>query len=261
MKIKNINRYANRLRKLTENCKVAEFDRHLQKLTTLQRDFISMILRNANKPNQGRRYTADEILLCLSIYKRSAAAYRYLCTFLPIPSPRRVRKVLTQIRLDCGVTKTIKDCLKEAAGRITDDLEKVCVLMRDEVALRLHVQYCPEKDKVVGVEDWGTKRTFKYAAHSLVFMLRGIKSGWKIPLTYNFCAGQTTHEQLASSIKEVVRAVTEAGFVIESTVCDQGSSNLKAIKSLQAQTDRIREEKGIEKCTFFLISNKIIFLL
>ena len=46
----------------------------------------------------------------------------------------------------------LKKRRKEAAGRITDDLEKVCVLMWDEVALSLHVQYCPEKDKVVGVE-------------------------------------------------------------------------------------------------------------
>ena len=188
------NRHANRLRKLSENFEAAEFDRHLQKLSALQQHFISMIMRNANKPKQGRRYTADERLLCLSIYKRSAAAYRYMCSFLPIPTPRRVRQLLTQIRLDCGVTKTIRDCLRQAAGRITDDLEKVCVLMWDEVSLKLHVQYCAERDKVVGLEDWGTILTSKYADHALVFMLRGIKSGWKIPLAYNFCAGQTTHE-------------------------------------------------------------------
>ena len=235
------------MRKLSDNLKAASFEAHMEKLSTLQRNFISMVLRNANKSRGGRRYTPDERLLCISIYKKSAAAYRYMCTFLPLPTPRRLRQVLRKIHLDCGVTKTMKDCLKEAANRMTDDLQKVCILMWDEAALKLHIQHCPLKDKVVGVEDWGTIRTSKYADHTLVFMLRGIKSGWKIPLTYNFCAAQTTSGQLTVSIKEVVRAVSEAGFIIAASVCDQGSSNMKSIKSLQLETDQIREEKGLQK--------------
>ena len=197
---------------------------------------------------------ADDRLHCLSIYKKSAATYSYLCNFLPLPTPRRLQHILRKIHLDCGVTKTMQDFLKEAASRMSDDLEKVCILVWDEVSLNLHVQHCPSKDKVVGLEDWGTNRTAKYADHALVFMLRGIKSGWKIPLTYNFCAGQTTYGQLTASLKDVVRADTKARFVIAATVCDQGSSNMKAINSLQAETDKIREEKGIEKRkTFFNI--------
>ena len=103
----------------------------------------------------------------------------------------------------------------------------------------------------MGVEDWGNIRTTKYADHTLIFMLRGIKSGWNIPLTYNFCAAQTTSGQLTVSIKEVVRAVSEAGFIIAAGVCDQGSSNMKAIKSLQLETDQIREEKGLQKGKIF----------
>ena len=227
----------------------------MEKLSTLQRDFVGMILRNAKKPKNTRRYSPDERLLCLSIYKRSAATYKYLSTFLPIPAPRRVRQVLTKIRLDCVVTKTMKDCLKETANRITDERDKACVLMWDEVSLKLHLQYCSQKDKVIGVEDWGNNRSSNYADHALVFMLRGIKSGWKIPLTYNFCARQTTHLQLTLCIKEVVKAVTEAGFIIAASVCDQGSSNMKALKILQAETKKLREEKELEKCQLFFGAN------
>ena len=88
-----------------------------------------------------------------------------------------------------------------------------------------------------------------------MFMLRGIKSGWKIPLTYNFCASQTIHVQLSFCIKKVVKAVTEAGFVIAASICDQGSSNMKALKILQAETNKLREEKGIEKCKLFFGAN------
>ena len=229
--------------------------KHLGDLSTLQRHFVSMILRNAGKRKHGRQYTPDERLLCLSIYKRSASAYRYLCTFLPIPAPRRVRQILNHVRLDCGVTKTMKDCLKETANRMMDPLDKVCVLMWDEVSLMLNVQYCAEKDKVVGLEDWGTNRTSKYADHALVFMLRGIKTGWKIPVTYNFCSAQTTYAQLIRCIKEVVRAVTETGYTVAATVCDQGSSNMKAIKTMQEDTDRIRQQKGIKKYWTILIDD------
>ena len=87
-------------------------------------------------------------------------------------------------------------------------------------------------------------------------MLRGIKTGWKIPVAYNFCAAQTMHDQLAWGIKEVVRAVTQAGFNVAATVCDQGSSNMKAIKAVQFDTDKVRKEKNIAQCKFFiLVSN------
>ena len=183
-----------------------------------------------------------------------------LRSFLPLPTPRRLRHILRKIQLDCGVNKTMQDCLKEAASYMSDDLEKVCILMWDKVSLNLHVQHCPLKDKVVGLKDWGTNRTAKYADHALVFMLRGIKSGWKIPLTYNFCAGQTTYGQL-TAVEGVVRAVTKASFVIAATLCDQGSSNMKAIKSLQAETDKIREEIGIEKRKTFLNIMYFLFLV
>ena len=147
-----------------------------------------MIITNAGKRKHGRRCTSDERFLCLSIYKRSTSAYRYLCSFLPLPAPRRVRQLLSHIRLDFGVTKTMKDCLKEIANRMMDPLDKVCILMWDEVSLKLNVQYCVEKDELVGLEDWGTNRTAKYADHALVFMLRGIKTGWKIPVQFLCCS-------------------------------------------------------------------------
>ena len=241
-------RYANRMRKLAANIKGNEFVERMNALTALQSNFVHMILRNAHKNSKGRRFTMDEKLLCLSIFKRSAATYRYLGTFLPLPSPTSVKKLLRRIKLDTGITPTMRDLLKDAANRMTDDLDKVCVLMWDEVSLKMHLQYCYQKEKIIGFEDWGTKRTRKYADHALVFMLRGIKTGWKIPVAYNFCSAQTTYDQLTLCIKEVVRAVTKAGYKIAATVCDQGSSNMRAIKALQKDTDKVREEKNIARC-------------
>ena len=255
-----MDRYANKLRKIAENSSSHEFCEHINKLTTLQRHFVQMILRNSERHENARQYSEDEKLVCLSIFKRSAATYRYMCSFLPLPTPNTVKKLLQNIRLDTGVSTTMKKCLKEAADQMTDPVEKVCLLMWDEVSLKLMLQYSAEKDKVVGFEDWGTNRTSKYADHALVFMLRGINRGWKIPLSYNFCASQTKSDQLAWCIKEVVRAVTEAGFTVVATICDQGSSNMKAIKSLQFDTDKVREEKGLTKCKTHSLINHFCFI-
>lgn len=236
-------------KKLDERCGEAEvFNNYLAKLSSRQQSFVSMILRNYHREKEGRRYTDDERLLCLSIFKRSAATYRYLCTFLPLPAPRRLRYILRNIELGCGFTTTMKNCLREICNRISDPQEKVCIFMWDEVSLQPQVQYCQKDDKIVGLEDWSSKRTSQYADKALVFMLRGIKSGWKIPLSYYYSQYQTKTPQLTTCIRENHNEATKAGFLIVATVCDQGSSNMGAIKLLQQETNKIREEKDILKC-------------
>lgn len=59
------------------------------------------------------------------------------------------------MKLDTGLTQTMKDLLKNASERMQDDQDKVCVLMCDEVSLKLHLDFSAEKDKVIGFEDWG----------------------------------------------------------------------------------------------------------
>ena len=85
----------------------------------------------------------------IPIYKSSAKTNRYLGTFLPLSSVTSVNKLLTQIRLDTGVTQTMKDLLKDAANRMTDQLDKVCVLMWDKVSAKLHLQYYAKKPKLL----------------------------------------------------------------------------------------------------------------
>lgn len=112
------------------------------------------------------------------------------------------------------------------------DDDKLCVLMWDEMSLQPHLQYDEITDKIVGFEDWGHKRKQGIADHVLVFMLRDIKTEWRIPLSYNFCKSQTKTTQLIRCIKETVKEVTKTGFTIVATICDQGSSNVTALKQL-----------------------------
>ncbi|XP_011880898.1 PREDICTED: uncharacterized protein LOC105569228, partial [Vollenhovia emeryi] len=115
----------------------------------------------------------------------------------------------------------------------------MCVLIWDEISLQPQLQYDKINDKIVGFEDWGHKRTQQIADHALVFMLRGIKSSWKIPLSYNFCKSQTKNTQLIRCIKEIVKEIAQAEFTVVAIICDQGSSNVSALNELLRNTKDI----------------------
>lgn len=114
--------------------------------------------------------------------------------------------------------------------------DKVCLLMWDEISIQPSVTYNTRKDIIYGLEDWGNNRTSKIADHALTFMLRGLHSGWKMPISYGFCCKQTCTAQLIRCIKEHICKINNAGFHIVTTVCDQGSSNVAAIKELLLRT-------------------------
>lgn len=85
-------------------------------------------------------------------------------------------------------------------------------------------------------------------------MLRGLDSGWKMPISYNFCYKQTNRAQLTRCIKEHIKEIVNAGFHIVATVCDQGSSNVAAIKDLLLRTDMKRnfQNKATRKLLYLL---------
>ena len=73
----------------------------------------------------------------------------------------------------------------------------------DEVSLQSQIYYCRNEDRIIEFEDWGNGRTNKFADHALMFMLRGIHTNWKIPLSYNFCKSSTSGIQLVRCVKEL----------------------------------------------------------
>lgn len=70
---------------------------------------------------------------------------------------------------------------------MTDEKDKVQILMWDETYLKTELQYDYKKDKIVGFEDFGDRRSSSFADHILVFMIRGMHQNTKLPLSYYFC--------------------------------------------------------------------------
>ena len=152
--------------------------------------------------------------------------------------------------MDTGVTEETKQRLSEAIQSCKTEKDKVCFVMWDEVFLGLDLFYDKATDKVLGFEDWGNVRTEKYADHALLFMMRLVECGEKMPLTFNFCSGQTTTAQLIACIKDVIGAIKQAGFIVVATVCDGGSSNQAAIKALLQDTVILKGEDYVNRSKF-----------
>ena len=69
-------------------------------------------------------------------------------------------------------------------------LSKRCALIFDEITIKENVSYNSEKDfeDFEGFEDFAFGRRSKYVAnHATVFMVRGLETKWKQPLSYFLC--------------------------------------------------------------------------
>lgn len=68
------------------------------------------------------------------------------------------------------------------------------------MSLQPSLTYDVRNDKIVGFEDWGMRRSRKFADHAIVFYIKCIASGWKMPIVYCFCKSATSFIHLCRSI-------------------------------------------------------------
>ena len=165
--------------------------------------------------------------------------------------------------MDTGVTDSTRQRLKEAASAAKSEKELAVILMWDVFLLNLYIHYDEEADKIVGFENWGRVRTDRYADHALVFTFISIETGNNLPISFNFCDGTTKSDQLQCCIKEVVKALKDAGFKVVASVCDDASTNESAINQMIQDTIKIRDEEYVIALSTFdtvLIVNMLLFI-
>lgn len=213
---------------------------------------------------KGHRYQSSHKAAALALYKTMGKrAYTCLRTvFKDIPSIQTLHLALEKIPISTGLSPLILKNLENLIPNMSEK-DEVCILMWDEVQIQPSVIYDRRKDIICGLEDWGNNRTGKFADHALVFMLRGLNSGWKMPISYSFCNKQTNTAQLIRCIKEHVQKLNDAGLFVVATVCDQGSSNVAAIKQiiLRSNMKRNFENRAQGKYSYFNYSVRYVCTL
>ncbi|XP_044597390.1 uncharacterized protein LOC123273964, partial [Cotesia glomerata] len=200
-----------------------------------------MQFENTGKNPQARRFSTPQKLLSLIIHERSPTAYKLLSDLFVLPSPGTLKKVLDRMNFDTGIAPVIARHLRNEGERLASSLDRYVTIIWDEAATAPHLHYDHSKDKIFGFEDFGYKRTIKFADHVIVVAAHSAnRDDWFVPIYHGFCEGQTNPPELIRIIKLVFDEVIDCGLVPVATVCDQGTNNVKAVKDLILQSNRLR---------------------
>lgn len=229
--------------KLAKKCVTIDSCNNLvNKLNKTTLNFIKSQVNIQKRNSKSRRYTLDDKILSLSLYKTSPKGYRFLSTIFALPSRSTLNTMLSKILFKPGINVHIEENLKHRTTKLKN-INKTCILIFDEMALRAGLKY----DMIFGLQKGENSQQIKFANHALVFMLRGIAKKWKQPYAYYFFTGTTQTVDLVSYLKCVIRSANKTGLKIVATVCDQGGTNRAAINYLISETYKTCAESSVQK--------------
>ncbi|CAH2086827.1 unnamed protein product [Euphydryas editha] len=225
--------FQTRLRNAEMLSKTVSFQNVTRNMTKSAQLFVQMQMQTLKKP-KGRRFSNEEKVLSLSLYKKSPKCYALLNKYFTLPSAKTMKRLLYKIKISPGINTVIfQKIRKTMSGKPLSD--RLCSLMFDEMSLTPHLQYDSHNDLLEG---FATNNGKLFANHVLVFMVKGVKENYKQPIAYYF-TNSLNKIQLKNIIKSIVKHAQEAGLVILNTVCDQSTVNVGAI------TELIKESRAL----------------
>lgn len=199
---------ANLKKKKIKNCiKALTEDENVQKLCNLNLSpsFVILLqsqLINCPRKPKGRRYTMEQKIMALVIYKKSPACYRLLRRMFALPSQSSLNKILNSVPLKPGINRHIFDSLKDMAQNMVD-AHTTCALLFDEMYIKKHLYYNAKLDLIQGFQDHGNHgRSAEVATKALVFMLTSIRGKWKQPIAFYF-SNTLSADRMTVILKEV----------------------------------------------------------
>ncbi|CAH2105412.1 unnamed protein product [Euphydryas editha] len=229
----------------------------IEKMPNDIKTLTSMQLKWKTKA-RGRRYTIEEKIMALSIYKQSQKAYKLMKTMFVLPSIRSLQKLLSGFTLKPGLNPEIMANLETTVKKMSKE-KRLVNLIFDEISLSPGLFYNSALCQITGFEDMGHERHKIIADHALVFMIKGIKSKFKQPICFTFCHGCTKKADLKNLLTNVLKQISSTGLTVVATVCDQSATNLSVIKSLKDDTKAkyLKNEKEHNTLAFELDDIKV----
>ena len=113
--------------------------------------------------------------------------------------------------------------------------DRQCALVFDEMSLKQQLTFDKNWDKIVGYTEGGN-----LATHALVFMVRGLRTKWKQALAFFFTHNTIASSKLPHLIKDCVTKLFAIGLFVRCLVCDQGATNVAAVKQMGFSVDSPR---------------------
>lgn len=107
-----------------------------------------------------------------------------------------------------------------------NQIDRECVLLFDEMSIKKDLQYSPRYDLIEGFEDLGELgRKATPGSHVLVFVIRGLRAGYKMPVAFYVAGTNVSGEDMLRLLKQNITALFEAGAIVRAFTCDQGPNN------------------------------------
>jgi len=238
------------------------YGKSMSRLNQSTQNFVHSQIRMQPQKPRGRRFTIEDKVFALSLYKQSGKAYRILAKTFALPSRKSILDILKKIPFEAGINDHIFEHLKLAVKKLKK-LDRYCSIVFDEIALSASLQYTDRHAKVIGFKDLGgPHRSSDYADKALVFMIRGSRKKFKQPIAFYLTNGTMDSTNLSIIIKNIIKAVQSTGLTVVSTICDQAPTNVAAINRLYKETNEKYIKEGKENKAFgFEIENQEIIPL
>ncbi|CAL8078358.1 unnamed protein product [Orchesella dallaii] len=177
--------------------------------------------------HRNRAYTDFEKTSSLSLYYSCGpTGYQTLMKMgLHLPNRSTLGRWTKQLPMFPGLNHRLLSCIQKIMEKFNDeDLD--CLITWDEVGMKEFIEYNKFYDMFEGIIDFGEHgRTLEPANEALVFMIRGINSSWRFPISFYFSKGATPSEMLEKIVVDNIKAVQNIGLRVRLGVCDMSFTN------------------------------------
>jgi hypothetical protein len=196
-------------------------------LSPIQVSFLNSQLQMSKRVSKGKRWAVCDKVLALRILFRSPQTFNLLRTIFCLPSQTCLMLFLSRVFADLqeGFSSRLFSMLKLRAEAMNPFDRNVSLVM-DEMSLKQHLEYDRNSDIVYGMNNG------KLLNQALVIMVRGLANKWKQPIAYFYNNSTVSTVNLAFLLRETISKVQETGLHIRCIVCDQGSTNIAALRLL-----------------------------
>jgi hypothetical protein len=194
----------------------------------MQVEFLRSQIKAAHVKLRGNKWSLRFKLFCLQLHFKSPAAYRFLLHSFSMPSVRTLRRFVNNSVGE--IQPGFNDNLFHVVGlrvKSLSVLDRQCALVFDEVSLKRQLVYDENVDRILGYSDDG-----QLVTHALVFMVRGLNRKWKQAVAFFFTHSIESTDMLSHPIPLCVKRLHSVGLCVRCLVCDQGATNVVAIKKL-----------------------------
>lgn len=185
-------------------------------------------MKSSQRRPKGYRWSLQDKLFSLQLYYKSPSAHRFVSKQLCLPSVSTLQKFVSASigNIGEGFSDIMLRVLQLRVSKLSNR-DRQCSLVMDEMSLKCHLTYNKHLDKIVGLSHDG-----QTANEVLVFMVRGLSMKWKQAIAYFFTHNTVSSSNLSKYITEGVTKLQNIGLSVRCIVCDQGPTNISAVKQL-----------------------------